>query len=130
VQQNSAQKKTVMICDDEVDILTVYSNFLNKKFRIITAASGEICLSKYLSEKKQGNKIDVLLLDYRLGDMLGDEVACKIRDLDGTKTILISAYEIDSSVISKLRAAGCIVFDMKKPVGLVELERNIQMLLR
>jgi response regulator RpfG family c-di-GMP phosphodiesterase len=130
MQPDSAHKGTVMICDDEVDILTVYSNFLNKRFRIITATSGEICLSKYLSEKKQGNKIDVLLLDYRLGDMLGDEIACKIRDLDGTKTILISAYDIDSAVLSKLRDTGCIVYDMKKPIGLAELERNIVMLLK
>lgn len=124
-----AQKRTVMICDDEQDILLIYSNFLRNKFNIITAPSGEICLSKYKTEQKQGKKVDVLLLDYRLGDMLGDEVACKIRDLDGTKTILISAYEIDGAIIAKLKESNCIVSTMKKPISLAELQKNIQNLL-
>jgi DNA-binding response OmpR family regulator len=122
------QTKTVMICDDEEDILKIYGNFLKRKFNIITATSGEMCLSKYKTEKSLGKKIDVLLLDYRLGDMLGDEVACKIRELDGTKTILISAYEIDKSITDKLRKSDCIASEMKKPVSLKELQNNIQAL--
>jgi response regulator RpfG family c-di-GMP phosphodiesterase len=126
----SDSKSTIMICDDEEDIVQVYSSFLKRKFNIVTATSGEMCLSKYETERKQGNKIDVLLLDYRLGDMLGDEVACKIKALDGTRTILISAYEIDRAILSKLKEANCIVSEMKKPVSLAELQRNIQGLLK
>jgi response regulator RpfG family c-di-GMP phosphodiesterase len=128
--ESDAPRRTVMICDDEEDILTLYGNFLKRKFNIITATSGEMCLSKYQMEMKQDKKVDVLLLDYRLGDMLGDEVACKIKDLDGNKTILISAYEIDKSVLTKLSEAGCIVSDMKKPISLAELQKNIQALLK
>jgi len=124
------QKKTVMICDDEEDILSIYSNFLRRKFNIITATSGEMCLSKYQAQRTLGKKIDVLLLDYRLGDMLGDEVACKIKALDGTKTILISAYEIEKSILSKLKQTECIASDMKKPVSLAELQKNIQTLVQ
>jgi response regulator RpfG family c-di-GMP phosphodiesterase len=80
-------KRTVMICEDEEDILDLYSSFLQRKFNVITALSGEACLSLYIEERDRGRKVDILLLDYRLGDMLGDQVACKIKQMDDTKTI-------------------------------------------
>ena len=72
-----------------------------------------------------GKKIDVLLLDYKLGDMLGDKVACQIRELDGTKTILLSAYEIDEKLLDELKQRNCIVDRMKKPVSLVLLSEKV-----
>ena len=125
VESNKAMR-TVMICDDEVDILRVYSSFLKKKFNVITAESGESCLSLYSQEKRSGRKIDVLLLDYRLGDMLGDKVACKISELNGTKTILITAFEIDEKILEDLKARNCIVLRLKKPLSLVALSNKIQ----
>lgn len=114
-----------MICDDEEDLLLVYSNFLKRKFNVITATSGEACLALYKDERKLGKKIDVLLLDYKLGDMLGDKVACQIRELDGTKTILLSAYEIDEKLLDELKQRNCIVDRMKKPVSLVLLSEKV-----
>ena len=118
--------RTVMICDDEADILRVYSDFLKKKFNVITAESGESCLNLYSQENQKGRKIDVLLLDYRLGDMLGDKVACKIREMDGTKTILITAYEIDEKILDDLKQRNCIALRLKKPVSLATLSDKIQ----
>ena len=107
-----------MICDDEDDILRLYSKFIREKFNVITASSGESCLLQYRREKERGHKIDVLLLDYRLGDMLGDAVACQIKKMNGTKTIMISAFDLDEKMLQDLRERNCIVEDMKKPVSL------------
>jgi CheY-like chemotaxis protein len=115
-----------MICDDESDILRVYSNFLKKKFNVITADSGESCLNLYSQERRNGKKIDVLLLDYRLGDMLGDRIACRIRGMDGTKTILITAFEIDEKLMEDLKHRDCITLHLKKPVSLATLSEKIQ----
>ena len=106
---------TVMICEDQADILRVYSNFLKKKFNVITADSGETCLNLYSRELHNGKKIHVLLLDYRLRDMLGDRVACKIRGMDGTKTILITAFEIDEKLMEDLKHRDCIALHLKNP---------------
>jgi CheY-like chemotaxis protein len=35
----------------------------------LTAKSGEECIKKYLDAKCSGRKIDLILLDYRLGDI-------------------------------------------------------------
>ena len=69
------------------------------------------------------------MLDHRLGDMLGDQVECKIKEMDDTKMILITAYEIDDTVLVDLRERECIIAEMKKPVSLPDLEKKIQQLL-
>jgi DNA-binding response OmpR family regulator len=115
-------RATIMICDDEEDILRLYSKFFQNKFNVIAVSSGESCLSQYRVEKERGTKIDVLLLDYKLGDMRGDAVACQIKKMDGTRTIMISAFDLDEKMIEELRAKECIVGEMKKPVSLANLE--------
>jgi response regulator RpfG family c-di-GMP phosphodiesterase len=73
--------------------------------------------------------VDILLLDHRLGDMLGDQMECKIKEMDDTKTILITAYEIDDTVLVDLRERECIIAEMEKSVSLPDLEKKIQQLL-
>lgn len=110
------QSKTIMICDDEEDVLLIYKRILGTTYNVITASSGEECLVTYAEEKRKGHSVDALLLDYRLGDMFGDEVACKISKMDGTKILLISAYDLGQQVHQDLRAKNCIECVLKKPI--------------
>ena len=87
------QKKAVVICDDEQDLLQVFELALESEYNVILASSGKECIEKFLEEKNQGNKVHLILLDYRLGDMTGDSVARTIKQYYGTKIILISAYD-------------------------------------
>ncbi|HEX2557843.1 MAG TPA: response regulator, partial [Nitrososphaera sp.] len=95
----ASDKKTVMICDDETDILHMYKMALDREYDVIVVDSGKECIERYIAEKHSGKKINVLLLDYKLGDMLGDIVACKISELNGVKTLLISAYDLDEKIV-------------------------------
>jgi len=122
-------QKTVMVCDDEYDVLRAYKIALASRYSVLTASSGQECLRKYLNEVNAGSKVDALLLDYKLGDMLGDEVACKIRDLDGTKVILISAYEMSSAFLENLKQRNCIVSFVKKPVTMSTLLASVERIL-
>jgi hypothetical protein len=54
-------------------------------------------------EKKRAEKLYVLLLNYRLSDMSCDYLACKIRELRGENTILISAYELEGNMVTNLK---------------------------
>jgi CheY-like chemotaxis protein len=114
-----------MVCDDDQDILRLFQLALEPIYDVLPVSSGRECLDKYNEEKNKGNKIDVLLLDYRLGDMTGVDVACKIRDLDGTNTILISAYELGTDVISQLRTRNCIVDMISKPISIDLLKKMV-----
>jgi len=125
---SGTEKKTVMICDDEIDLLTMYKMALEQKYDVIVVDSGTECIERYISEKHNGRKIHALLLDYKLGDILGDIVACKISSLNGVKTVLISAYDLDDNMVNDLINRGCIVGTIKKPIRLPVMLQQIDQL--
>jgi response regulator RpfG family c-di-GMP phosphodiesterase len=115
-----------MICDDEPDLLNLYRTILQRYYNVIIVDSGKECIERYISEKHAGAKIHVLLLDYKLGDMLGDIVARKISELNGVKTLLISAYDLEQSMVEDLKARGCIVGSVKKPIRVAAILEQIK----
>jgi DNA-binding response OmpR family regulator len=66
-----------------------------------------------------------LLLDYRLGDIPGDVVACKLKELNGVKIILISGYQLEEHMIRTLLERKCIVDTISKPIGLAKLRERL-----
>jgi len=115
------EKKTVMICDDELDVRQLFGMALKSKYNVILVSSGEDCIDKYIDEKNQGNKIHLILLDYRLGGMFGDSVARKIKEYNGTKIILISAYDLDGELVKDLEQNNYIAKYIEKPIHLTNL---------
>lgn len=71
------KNKIVMVCEDEEELLELYSKVLEIYYTVIRVASGNECITKYLEQKNKGYPIDLLFLDYKLGDMHGDDVAKK-----------------------------------------------------
>lgn len=124
-----SNRKTVMICDDEVDLLQLFKYALEPSYDVLVVDSGKDCIEKFLEEKHKGKKVDVLLLDYKLGDMLGDIVACKIHELNGVKTILITAYELEQDMVSHLIERRCITGIMKKPIRITAMVKELERLL-
>jgi CheY-like chemotaxis protein len=122
------KKKTIMICDDQRDVLLFFKLALESKYNVILVGSGEDCINKYKEEKSRGNEIHLILLDYRLGSMYGDSVARKIKELNGTKIILISAYDLDHTLLKELEDGDYIAKYVEKPIHtnrLVELVAEI-----
>jgi CheY-like chemotaxis protein len=119
-----------MICEDEPDLLDLYYRALRSKYNVLTVTSGYECIERYVQHNGQGNKIDVLLIDYRLEDILGDEVACKIKDMDGTKAVMISAYEPEPALVDMLKEKNCIVEWFKKPMSVAVLLLKLESVLR
>jgi CheY-like chemotaxis protein len=109
-------KKTIMICEDEPDVLLSFELLLKSKYNIIMVDSGEECIKRYIEELKRGNKIHLILLDYRLSDMMGDSVARKIKEYSETKIILISAFNIDDELVKELENGGYISKYILKPI--------------
>jgi CheY-like chemotaxis protein len=115
-----------MICDDEADLLYLFKSALDRTYDVLVVDSGKDCIEKFLEERHKGKKVDVLLLDYRLGDMLGDIVACKIHQLNGVKTILISAYELEQAVVTHLIERRCIIGVMRKPIRIPVMIKEVE----
>lgn len=115
-----------MVCDDEADLLTMYAMALKKYYNVLTASSGRACIEKYMDHMLRSKKIDIVLLDYRLGDSTGDDIACKIRDLGDTKTILLSAYDLEKEKVDDLKTRNCIIDIIIKPVSIKALMDRVQ----
>ena len=110
-----------MICEDNLDLLSLFQKALGSKYIIIAVDSGIECLSRYIDEKAKGNQVDVLLIDYQLKDLPGDIVATTIREISGkrraTNTILIGTSEIDKEMVEELKRKDCIMEDIEKPIS-------------
>src|SRR5215208_3171870 len=99
-------RKTILVCDDETDLLLMFRIHLESQYNVITVDSGKSCVDMVLDCKNKNKEIDLLLLDYKLGDISGDVVARKIKEIEDMKILLITAFELDNQIISELRNAG------------------------
>jgi CheY-like chemotaxis protein len=110
------KKKTMMICDDNPDMLLLFGLVLESRYNLIMGDSGEECIDKYIKETTRGNKISLTLLDQKLGGgMLGDSVARKIKECNETKIILNSAYNVDEVLIRDIENGSYISRYMQNP---------------
>jgi response regulator RpfG family c-di-GMP phosphodiesterase len=110
------KKKIMMICDNEPDVLLLFGQVFKSKYDIILTDSGEECIEKYIEETNPGNKISLILLDYKLGGMRGDSVARKIKEHNETRIILNSAYSVEDVLIKDLENGNYISKFVQKPI--------------
>lgn len=120
-RQQRQLSKTVMICDDDNDLLQLFGNALKSRYNIILVSSGEDCIDRFIKEKNRGNYIHLILLDYKLGDIFGDSVARKIKEYNEVKIILFSAYELDDVLLEELEENDYISTYVEKPIHLTNL---------
>ncbi len=82
-------KKKILIIDDDLDMCTLLSRFLNKKgFETEMAHNGVKGLAKFNEQH-----FDIVLCDFRLGDRDGKDVLLKIKEANSqTIVIIITGY--------------------------------------
>jgi CheY-like chemotaxis protein len=120
-------KKTILICEDEPDLLLTFKFVLKSKYDVISVNSAKACIDMYIKER---NKIDLILLDYKLRDMSGDSVARKIKEYNGTNIILISGYDLDGALLKELEGGNYIRKFVKKPIDNDQLNQLISEIIR
>lgn len=119
-------RKTILVCDDETDLLLMFRIHLESQYNVLTVDSGKSCVDTILDCKNKNEEIDLLLLDYKLGDISGDVVARKIKEIGDIKILLITAFELDNQIISELMQNRLIVDIVKKPIELEKLSQKIK----
>lgn len=117
---------TVMILDDEEDILELYTDYLSRKgHRILhTYVNAENILEDIEIESPE-----VYIIDYRLpGNMNGIEVAMEIlKKFPSARIIFITAFELLEEEITKHDVFYDKNIDVLiKPIKLRELEVSIE----
>jgi CheY-like chemotaxis protein len=124
-RSSSTTRRTVLICDDEKDLLLMFTIGLQESYDVLTAKSGQECIKMYLDAKRSGRKIDLILLDYKLGDTTGDYVAHKIKELNDVKIIMITAYEVNHDIARELEDNELVIDIVQKPVDIDSLTAKI-----
>jgi len=88
---NEGLKKTLLFVDDEASILEVRRVLFEAlNYSVLTACSGEEALNLM-----QQWPVDVVVLDYAMPAMDGEEIARKMRKMDATIAILLSTGCLD-----------------------------------
>jgi DNA-binding NtrC family response regulator len=122
-QQGNVQ--TIMLIEDEDDILLVYRDFLERKgYKIeVSAPTANEILRDYETYSP-----DLVILDYRLpGDMNGLQAAEKIlRKHNLARILIITAFEDAKKEFAKNEFFnGKKIFVLTKPVHLGQLARLV-----
>jgi len=125
-QQGKVQ--TIMIIEDEEDVLLVYRDFLERKgYRIeVSAPTANEILRDYKAYRP-----DLVILDYRLpGSMNGLQAAEKIlRNHPSAKILIVTAFEDVKQELAENRFFdGKKISVLIKPVQLAHLARIISSL--
>ncbi len=101
-------RKKILIIDDDLDLCTLLGRYLSKNgFEIDMAHSGAKGIAKFSEQK-----FDMVICDYRLGDMEGTKVLTTLRkDNPAVKVLMITGYsDIKTAVeVIKLGAFDYIV---------------------
>ncbi len=112
---------TILIADDDRDICTLLSRFLTKNgFETVTVHSGGKAL-----EQIKGNKIDLLLCDFRLGDMEGAEVLTEVKSMQPALPVIIITGYSDIKVAVNMIKAGAYDY-VTKPIFPDEILHTIK----
>jgi len=119
------EKKTILLVDDDPDILTVLKGNLELSgYRVLTAGTAKKALE--ICEK---NETELVVLDLVLPDMDGIQVCCRIREMNETLPIVMLTAR--DSVVDKVLGLECGADDyVVKPFEFLELQARIKACLR
>lgn len=110
-----------MIVDDDETLTQLFQMILQGEgYLVETSTTGRVAL-----EKAKETDFDVVILDIKLPDILGDEVARELKKLDeDTRIVLITGYPSFKDCIDALDIG--IEEILLKPIGTTELLRVTQ----
>jgi CheY-like chemotaxis protein len=117
--------KTILVVDDEPEIRQIYSDILRDLgYRVIDEPDG----ASALSDIRQGEKIDLVITDYKMPGMNGLELAATLRKIiPSIPVLMLTAY---FSIENYFQSLSLGVFEcINKPVGKMELIRIVRMAL-
>lgn len=115
--------RTILVVDDEEQVLYVWRcalQKLNGRLRIETAQSGPEALD-ILAKRK----IDLVITDFRMPDMNGDELTQLIRSREpGMKIIWITAYRTPA-IDARARELS-VPLCLDKPISVKQIRRMME----
>lgn len=118
---NSKNQKTILIVDDEPDIISVVKTVLLKNgYKVITAVNADDCLKKI----KAGNNPDLILMDIMMPGTPVREIIPKLPK--SIKIAYLSVVRTSEAEREDLLNVGNIVDFIQKPFDINELLQKVK----
>ena len=113
---------TILIIDDENDILDTTSRLLSKLgYSVMTASTGQMALDIY---KAHHQTVDLVVLDMIMPEISGGDLYPKLRQIDPKIKVLLSSGYNQNEHVQKMLDLGCNGF-IHKPFSLSQLTAEI-----
>ena len=91
LRMSPENEPTVLICDDDEDLLFLAYSFLSKKnIKVLKASTGQEALDIY---KNNIGSINLVILDntFKNSDLQGQDILLSLKKIDPTSKVLISS---------------------------------------
>ena len=115
-------QKRILLADDQKEVRETIKLLLGlDDHKVTEAANGREALALF-----QGGTFDLLITDYAMPGMLGDELARRVKQLSPAQPVLMITGSIEASSLEK----GCIDSLLNKPFTLDGLRQAVTLLLQ
>ncbi|MXP64344.1 hybrid sensor histidine kinase/response regulator [Roseomonas sp. M0104] len=113
---------TLLLVDDEPEILVALADLFEGEFRVLTAPCGADGLALLAREPA----VDVIVSDQRMPGMTGDAFLARAREVSGAEALLLSGYADLEAVISAVNNGRIAGYAPKpwEPAALLSMVRN------
>jgi CheY-like chemotaxis protein len=126
VEELSGGKETILLVEDDVDVLTILHGILeNAGYNVKMAKNGKIALDILQDDP---TKIDLVITDIIMPEMSGTELFKRAMNLQTTPEFLYISGYARNSEIKGLKLSPEMEF-MKKPFTAAELNRRVRKIL-
>jgi two-component system, cell cycle sensor histidine kinase and response regulator CckA len=110
--------ETVLLIEDEVFILDmVRTALIGKGYTVLQARDGEEGIAMFSRHRQE---VDVVLVDFGLPKLRGDEVAIRIKAMDPAAKIILMSGFFDPEIRANMARIGVNRF-VQKPFSFAEL---------
>jgi len=114
-------KKSILLVDDEVEIVNFLANFLGRLgINTIKATSGEEALKLY-----DKDKIDFVFLDIQMQGIDGLTVLRRIKEVNPRARVIMITGKVDIVSQTKAKKGGALDY-ITKPLDLGELKEKVE----
>jgi PAS domain S-box-containing protein len=104
------RRGTLLVVDDEPEILTALEDLFEEDFRVHAARSG----AEGLEILRRAPEVDVIISDQRMPEMTGDAFLARAREISQAEALLLTGYAELDAVIAAVNK-GRIAFYAPKP---------------
>jgi len=113
---------TLLLVDDEPEILVALDDLFEAEFRVLTATSGAAALALLAREPQ----VDVIVSDQRMPGMTGDAFLARAREVCDAEALLLSGYADLEAVINAVNNGRIAGYAPKpwEPAALLSMVRN------